>query len=153
MNNPWIAFFLSFFIPGLGQLYVGEKAKALSMLCITAGIWISLLISRSFITLILIGPLYLFALVPASLDAYQTAAGRPRTFKGESVFYVIIMLLVVGPFAIPLLWQSPKFSRVLKIVLTVLVTLTALAAIVTMTMFASFFDKMMAQDNAVLSSL
>jgi TM2 domain-containing membrane protein YozV len=151
MKNPWLAMTLSLLLPGLGQLYLNERAKGISMLFISIGIAVSLAVSRSAVAYILIGPLYLFALVPAAVDAYQTASGKPRTFKGESVFYVIIMLFAVGPFAIPLLWQSPRFSKSMKIVLTAFVTLVALAAILTMTMFASTLDKMIRQDTAALS--
>lgn len=151
MKSPWAAFFLSLAVPGLGQLYLNEKAKAFSLLCITAGIVLSLALSRSWITFVLLAPLYLFVLIPASLDAYQTAAGNPRTFKGDSVFYVIMMLVIVGPFAIPLLWQSAKFPKGAKIVCTVLVTLIALAAVLTMALIGSIFNEMMKQDAAVLT--
>lgn len=34
-RNPWISFFLTFFFPGLGQLYNGQFAKAIILLCIS----------------------------------------------------------------------------------------------------------------------
>ena len=138
MKNPRAAFFLSLAVPGLGQLYLNEKAKGISLFCIAAGIVISLVMSHSLIAVILIGPLYLFSMVPAALDAYQTAAGKPRRFKSDSVLYVIIMLLVVGPFAVPIFW-------------TVFVTVIALGAIVVMASIASVFDKMMQQTPAAMT--
>ena len=37
-----------------------------------------------------------------------------------SVWFVLLMLFVVlGPLGLPLLWKSPRFSKVAKIVLTV----------------------------------
>ncbi|MFC1511340.1 hypothetical protein ACFL5U_03035 [Candidatus Margulisiibacteriota bacterium] len=36
---------------------------------------------------------------------------------------IILLFFVLGPFALPLLYQSPKFSRSLKVLLTVLIIL------------------------------
>ena len=63
--------------------------------------------------------------------------------------YVILMLLTVGPFALPLLWQSVKFSKTAKILWTVTVILIAFLAIATLTLSASFLDQFMKQAGAV----
>ena len=49
-----------------------------------------------------------------------TPAGPPPTSKWhQSVLFVLLMLfLVLGPLGLPLLWKSPKFSTLWKIVLT-----------------------------------
>jgi hypothetical protein len=111
------------------------------------------------------------------LDAFQTASGRPRTFAvptpinfreseigavqvaihdkkiktwaGDTIPYVIVMLLLVGPFAIPLLWQSRKFSARAKIVWTVVVIGIALLSIAAMTFVASFLEQLMESGRAV----
>ena len=33
---------------------------------------------------------------------------------------LVLLFVVLGPFALPLLWRSPSFSRPMKLVLTVL---------------------------------
>jgi len=38
---------------------------------------------------------------------------------------VILAIVIVGPLAIPLLWMSPKFSFVLKAVLTVILVVSS----------------------------
>ncbi len=39
----------------------------------------------------------------------------------KPISVVLILFFVLGPFGLPLLYKSPKFSRVAKIVLTVVV--------------------------------
>lgn len=149
MKSPWKACLLSFFVPGLGQLYLREKMKGVSLLCITGGLVFALALNRSWLGLLLMGPLCLFVMVPAAIDAYQTASGKRKKFKSDSVPYVILMLLAVGPFAFPLLWQSPKFSRGAKIIWTVLITLIALGVILVMASLVFLFDKIASQDLTV----
>lgn len=129
MKNKWMAFFLSLFIPGTGQLYLGERIKAVTMLCITAGLAVALATSRSRINFLFLSPICLFVMIPAATDAFQTASGEPRTFTSDSIPYVLFMLFAVGPFAVPLLWLSPKFSGTSKIILTALVIVIAIGAI------------------------
>lgn len=117
-------------LPGLGQLYNGERAKGMAMLCMTLGIGISAVLFRSPVTLMLMGLIYVAVLIPAVRDAAQVAAGRSATFTGERPWYVIWMLLMVGPFAFPLLWQSRRFSRPAKLVWTIAVILVAVLGIV-----------------------
>ena len=140
MKNPIFAFFLSLFVPGLGQLYLKEWPKGLSMLCVTAGIAVAFLTSRSMVAFFLLGLIYLFIIVPAAVDAYQTASGKPRTFKSDSIPYVLIMLCIVGPFAIPLLWQSPRFPRAVKIILTTLVTLIMILGLLLINLVGPYLD-------------
>ena len=66
------------------------------------------------------------------LDAAATFCARcgvrsPATSSSASgkwyhnVWFVLIMLfLVLGPFGLPLVWQNPRFSRRVKIVLTLI---------------------------------
>ncbi len=173
MKDPVLAFFYSLTIPGLGQLYLGERAKGWTLLSMTAGVAVSLVISHTLFSWIFVGVIYLGIMIPAALDAYQAASGRPRAFSvpipinfreseigavqvtmhekkqktwtGDSVPYVIVMLLVVGPFAIPLLWQSARFSKTAKILWTLGVILIALLAIGALSATASFFDRFLKQ--------
>jgi len=148
MKDPRLALFYSIVVPGLGQLYLGERAKGWTLLCMSAGVAVSLIISHTAIAFFLMGGIYLAVMIPAALDAFQTASGRPRTFTGDTVPYVIIMLLVVGPFALPLLWQSKKFSKTGKILWTGVVILIALLAIATLMLSASFLEQFMSSAGA-----
>jgi len=143
VKNPHLALSYSIIVPGLGQLYLGDRAKGWTLLCMDAGVIVSLIVSHTVVTCFLMGGIYLAIMIPAALDAFQTALGRPRTFTGDTVPYVIVMLLMVGPFAIPLLWQSTKFSRAAKIIGTVVVILIALSAIAAVTFLASFLEQFM----------
>jgi len=136
-RSPWIAAVLSLLLPGAGQLYNGERPKGIALLCMTAGIAYGLFMSvlgpsysHSFITAVLLAIVYLLVWPPAVVDAYRYAAGKPSPLlAGEKTWYVILMLLTVGPMALPLLWQSPRFSRGGKIGWTVAVILIVLVGI------------------------
>ena len=45
------------------------------------------------------------------------------------IWFVILMLLLFGPLAFPVLWKSEKFSRDMKWLLTILVILMTVAAL------------------------
>ena len=140
MKNPYRASLYSVLIPGLGQLYLGERAKGWTFLCMTAGAAVSLIVSHTRIAWFLMGLIYLGIMIPAATDAFQTASGRPRTFTGDTIPYVIAMLLVIGPFAIPLLWQSGRFSTFAKVLCTAVVLLIAIFAFVVLNLMASSLD-------------
>jgi TM2 domain-containing membrane protein YozV len=125
-KNPCIAFFLSLLIPGLGQTYNGEKTKGL----IIAGAYVLLgsvglvLSGLNRVTMLLA---LLLVWCSAILDAYKTAQafGQPQDWYFRRA-YVVAMLLLVGPLALPLLWRSPYFSRVARWGWTGVVTLAVL---------------------------
>jgi hypothetical protein len=135
--SPWIAAVASFLLPGLGQLLNGERAKGVAILCITAGIAFGVGMGaagpeafRSILTVVVLVFVYLFIWFPAIVDAYQRASGAATSLlSGERRWYVIFMLLAVGPMALPLLWQSGRFSKTAKIIWTAVVVLIALAGI------------------------
>ena len=147
MKNPHLAFFYSLAVPGLGQLYLGERAKGWTLLSMIGGIVVSLIATHTATAWVLMGGIYLAVMIPAAVDAFQIASGRPRAFKGDSKPYVIVMLLMVGPFAIPLLWQSGRFSKTAKIVWTLAVILIALLAIAVLAVMSSSLDQFMAQET------
>lgn len=128
-RSPVTAGVLSLLLPGLGQLYNGERAKGIALLCMTLGIGVSAALFRSLFTLILLGLIYIAVLIPAVRDAVQVAAGRSAAFTGNRPWYVIWMLCMVGPFALPLLWQS-RLSRPAKLAWTIAVILVAVLSIV-----------------------
>lgn len=148
MKNPYLALIGSVLVPGAGQLYLGERAKGWTLVCMDIGVAVSLIVSHTWVAWLLMGGIYLAIMIPAALDAFQTASGRPRTFVGDAVPYVIVMLLLVGPFAIPLLWQSAKFSKMAKILWTAVVILIAFLAIAVMTVLASSMEAFMARASA-----
>ena len=143
MKNPRLALFYSIVFPGLGQIYLGERAKGWTLVCMALGVALSLIVSHTPIACLLMGGIYLAVMIPAVLDAFHAASGHPRTFVANTIPYVIIMLFVVGPFAIPLLWQSAKFSKAAKIIWTIVVIVIALFAIAAMTFTGSFLDQIM----------
>jgi hypothetical protein len=113
-------------MPGLGQLYNRDDAKAAAILCSTFGIWAALAwttvgpdASRSWLSAVALLMVYPFLLLPAVLDAHRRASGIPEVSStGARRWHVVIMLLVIGPLAIPQLWQSQGFSRSAKILWT-----------------------------------
>ncbi|HOW58238.1 MAG TPA: hypothetical protein PLO78_00775 [Candidatus Omnitrophota bacterium] len=147
MKNPRVASLFSILLPGLGQLYLKDYAKGWTLICIDIGIFVSLWISHSWFACVLLAVVYLGIMIPAAIDAFQNATGRPRVFTGESIPYVLWMLFAVGPFAIPLLWQSQKFSRRAKSGWTIFVILIALLMIATLNWMASFLNALMQQNS------
>lgn len=149
MKDSRLALFYSAVLPGLGQLYVGERAKGLTLLCMVAGVAVSLIISHTAVACVLMGGIYFAVMIPAAWDAFRAASGRPQIFTADAIPYVIMMLLLVGPFAIPLLWQSRKFSTPVKIVWTVVVLLIALLGIVAATLAGGFVDQLLRSGGTV----
>ncbi len=136
-SRSFIAAGLSCLLPGLGQLHNKEIAKGVALLCTAAGLLGGLLwsiigpeTSRSWLSALLLAALIPLVWLPAILDAHQRARGLPATFLSDTRrWYVVMMLLSVGPMAVPLLWQSPGFSRAAKVSWTIVVLSIALAAV------------------------
>lgn len=139
-HRPLFAAGLSAVMPGLGQLYNREDAKAAAILCSTFGIWAGVLwttigpdVSRSWLSAVALLLAYPFLLLPAVLDAHRRSRGMPKLSSSRAVsWHVVIMLLVIGPLAIPQLWQSQGFSRRAKILWTLFVALVSLTMILMM---------------------
>ena len=49
----------------------------------------------------------------------------PLKWYYRPVWVLLLLFVVLGPFGLPYLWKSPRFSRSLKVVLTVLVVVYA----------------------------
>lgn len=125
-KKPIIALILSLILPGLGQAYNREVEKGViiagaCLLLAVAFPWLSGL-GRVSVALTL-----LVIWVSAVLDAYKTAqlSGRPLDWYYR-VPYVVTMLLLVGPLALPLLWRSPYFSRLARWIWTAVIALNLL---------------------------
>ena len=123
-------------LPGLGQYLKGQRTQGIIMLCMTCGILgtIALAVAgpaalQSSITVWIMSLIYLFVWFPAVIDA----AGKPgsaasQTLSGDRAWYVVMMLLTVGPMALPLLWTSPRFSRRAKRAWTTFVIIVFISA-------------------------
>ena len=138
--SPLFAAGLSAVMPGLGQLYNREDAKAAALLFSTFGIWAGLVwttvgpdASRSWLSAVAMLLAYPFLLLPAVLDAHRRANGIPDVSSSDARrWHVVIMLLVIGPLAIPQLWQSQGFSRSAKILWTFFIGVVSLIVILVM---------------------
>ena len=141
-KHPSVALFLSVAVPGLGQLYNGQRTKGLVIAgaCLGLGLGTLWLAGLSRISAgLALGVLWL----AAALDAYKTAqaSGQPLDWYYRPP-YVIAMLLLVGPLALPLLWRSPHFSRVARWAWTALIVATLLLFLVMPYLFARLLQQM-----------
>ncbi len=130
-SKPILALVLSAALPGLGQIYNHERKKGwvIAGCCLVLSVatyWLSGFNAASAALALLL--LWLSAII----DAYKVAklAGQTAEFYYAKP-YVVAMLLLVGPLALPLLWQSAHFSNPVRWVWTVIVTGAALMFIAT----------------------
>jgi len=146
-KSSFLAALLSF-IPGLGHFYLGQKAKGWTYLCMTAGVVVGVLSSRTVVMQICIGLIYFAVLIPAAKDAHASARKAGQAITGEeSAGYVILMLLFVGPFALPLLWQNKKMGLTAKILLTLFVLAIVLLFILTVLAVGHFYEAIVDLSN------
>jgi len=129
--KSFLALILSMLLPGLGQIYNQEQKKGWVILgcCAVLGLGTYRLAGFNAITVALA---LLLLWLSAIIDAYKVAKSAGQTaefYYGKS--YVVAMLLLVGPLALPLLWQSPNFSRSARWLWTVIVVGAALLFVVT----------------------
>jgi len=120
-RNPLLALVLSAIVPGWGQIYNEEARKGLVIIgsCLGLGL---LIYSQSGLNRITFALALLLVWISAIAEAYKSAqaSGQPsELFYRKS--YVVSLLLLIGPFALPLLWRSPHFSRTARWVWIVLV--------------------------------
>ncbi len=50
-----------------------------------------------------------------------TGRPKPKTKWYYSTSAIVISLLVIGPFALPLVWKNPKYKPITKIIITIVV--------------------------------
>ncbi|MFA5038330.1 MAG: hypothetical protein WC732_01470 [Candidatus Omnitrophota bacterium] len=113
------------FVPGLPHLYLKKYKKAVSLLFISAGIVLTLLLSNSYVSGVLMFIIYAVTAIPSGVEAYQLCRYGRQTLDISSRWYVLLLLWWTGFSAVPLLWQSNRFSRFSKVVLTFLVAVMA----------------------------
>ena len=130
-SNPRVALLCSVLLPGLGQIYNRERTKGLVIFACAVtlavlGSWFS-----GFNRFAMLLALFLLW-ASAATDAYHMVknAGQSAEFYYRKTF-VVAMLLLVGPLALPLLWQSRNFSRTVRWLWTILVISVALLFIAT----------------------
>jgi hypothetical protein len=132
--NPIVPVLLSA-LPGLGQAFNGDRFRALAFLSMSLPLialgaslvsWAGLDVATAVKS---VGPLYVLVLVPAAREAWRAATGNgPGPWVGDNRTYVVVMLGLVGPLALPLLWQSSRFGRGAKVTWTVLIAAVCAAA-------------------------
>ena len=130
-TNPLIALILSAVLPGLGQVYNHERKKG----WVIVGCCVLLAVATYWLSgFNAVSPALALLLIwfSAIIDAYKVAksAGETAEFYYAKK-YVVAMLLLVGPLALPLLWKSPNFSNGVRWVWTVIVVGAALLFIAT----------------------
>ena len=122
--SPLVAASLSL-VPGVGHWVVGKRGKAVGFFAIDLGIIGTLLFLRSPVAPLLASFVYFVAMIPAVLETYTLACGGASQFS-ESRPYIVVLLLVTGFSALPLLWQSRSFSKRAKIAWSVAVFVLAI---------------------------
>ena len=148
-KNPWMALTASLILPGLGQVYNDQRVQGIviagTCAALAAGCWWISGITRISLLLAL-----LIVWSSAVVDAYKTAqsAGRPLEWYYRRP-YVVSMLLVVGPLALPLLWRSPHFSRVARWLWTIVVVGVAALFLLTPLLFKDLRAQMPELESAL----
>jgi hypothetical protein len=130
-SNSRAALLCSVVLPGLGQIYNGESKKGLIIFACEIGLGVLGSWFSGFNRFAMLLALVLLW-VSATTDAYHMArnSGQPAEFYYRKPF-VVAMLLLVGPLALPLLWESRNFSRTARWLWTILVVSVALLFIAT----------------------
>ncbi len=121
-----VLFFLLSILPGAAHLRLGDVKKGLALLCISVAAVLTALLTGSYLIRSLMGLIYFAAGVPAALQVCQIIAGR-QTIDWNARWYIVLMLLMTGFSALPLLWQSELFSNRAKIAWSIAVPLLAVA--------------------------
>ena len=160
-RSAFLATALSFVVPGLGQLHNGDRAKGIAILCITVGIWFWVAMAtvgpeyfRSVFTQVVLAVTYLFVLIPAVTDAYRGASGPAQSvISSGKPWYVILMVLMTGAMAVPLVWQSPCFSRTGRVIWSVIGILNTLLALLVLAVVGPMFDRWLAALSKLLTIL
>ena len=130
-KNPYLAFLLSLVVPGLGQVYNAERSKGLMIFtsCLLLGGITAWLSGVNRLTIILA---VIMVWLSSAIDAYKTAAAFGHALDWYyRPSYVVTMLLLVGPLALPLLWRSTYFSSTARWMWTTVVVSVALLFLAT----------------------
>lgn len=130
-STPRVALLRSVLLPGLGQIYNRQRKKGLVIFASAVGLGVLGSWFSGFNRFAMLLALMLLW-VSAATDAYHMAknSGRPAEFYYRKSF-IVPMLLLVGPLALPLLWKSTNFSRTARWLWTIVVVSVALLFIAT----------------------
>ena len=60
--------------------------------------------------------------------------------------FVVMMLLIVGPFALPLVWFNPRYNPMIKLIITVIVILVT---IISFYLMGQMYSNLISQINAL----
>jgi len=76
-----------------------------------------------------------------STDAKISAAkaAGPKTKWYHSTRTIVIAILCIGPFALPLVWNNPRYKMNTKVVVTVVVTVFTIVIIVLFLMIMGYY--------------
>ena len=113
-------------LPGLGQLYLGERSNGLSLIAAALGMLLVLFHDPSWFTGVFVGSAYLSLVYHAAKDAYHS------TKNTESIQYIIGLAILIGPFCLPLLWQNSQIHRKAKFIWTIVILILAALAVASM---------------------
>lgn len=99
-RKPWLAVFLSYLLPGIGQFYNKQTFKGIALLITTVALYIaSTIYYQLFILLI---PLYFFALKDAFDSTEKINGSNQKFLKQENklmkIFIIVMILLNLIPF-------------------------------------------------------
>lgn len=124
-----IAQLLSLVLPGTGHLLYDLRQRGWVSLVLAGGALFSIILYSSLLAKLALALVYLLVGVHAMLDLRSQIHGTSAPVDLADQRVVIAALVLIGPFAVPLLWQSPRFSTRQKWLLTVAVLVIAVAAI------------------------
>ncbi len=148
-GNKALAALLTVVLPGAGHLYLGDRRGGVALLCVSVSVLAGIAVSvagpaafRSTVTAVLLLVPYAMLAVPA---ARAVGTGTTETPGNQSRGYLLVMLAVAGPMALPLLWQSSAFSRTGKIAWTVVVVAIVLIAVYAIIVAGPIIEEMMQQ--------
>ncbi len=113
--------------PGISHLLLKNYKKGLALLVIFCGAALTFSLTSSYLTKCLAIMIYVAILVPSFLEILQTQFSELNLIDADSKLYVIVMLLMTGFNALPLLWQNDRFSKLEKQGWSLTVTLLAVA--------------------------
>jgi len=84
----------------------------------------------------------------ANIPRAKTA--RPKTKWYHSTRTIVIAILCIGPFALPLVWNNPRYKMNTKVVVTVVVTVFTIVIIVLSLMLMGYIYSNLMEQLGVL---